>query len=87
MAEVRPMIRPAALGGGRLSGKILALTIGFVLLNTLEDALASRGMRPAVAALVTRTLVDPADPGFTAPSKPIGRYLPADEAATMIAHG
>jgi carbamate kinase len=59
-------------------------TIGFVLCNALERALAGR--RP-VAALVTRTLVDAADPGFHAPTKPIGRYLPADEAKLMIEHG
>ena len=44
-------------------------TIGFVLCNALERALAGR--RP-VAALVTRTVVDAADPGFRTPSKPIG---------------
>jgi len=59
-------------------------TIGFVLCNALERALAGR--RP-VAALVTRTVVDAADPGFRTPTKPIGRYLPADEAKLMIEHG
>jgi carbamate kinase len=32
-------------------------------------------------------LVDADDPGFTRPSKPIGRYLPAAEAALMREHG
>jgi len=62
-------------------------TIGFILLNALDAALAARGVRRPVAAVVTRTLVDARDPGFTAPSKPIGRYLPADEAKAMMAHG
>jgi carbamate kinase len=62
-------------------------TIGFILLNALDAALAARGVRRPVAAVVTRTVVAAADPGFTAPSKPIGRYLPADEARTMIEHG
>jgi carbamate kinase len=62
-------------------------TIGFILLNALDAALAARGARRPVAAVVTRTVVDAGDPGFTAPSKPIGRYLPAGEAATMIEHG
>jgi carbamate kinase len=62
-------------------------TIGFLLLNALELELAGRGLSAPVAALVTRTLVDPTDPGFTRPTKPIGRYLPADEAKTMIDHG
>ena len=62
-------------------------TIGTLLLDTLDEELARRGLRNRVAALVTRTLVDGADPGFTRPTKPIGRYLPADEAAVLIAHG
>jgi carbamate kinase len=40
-----------------------------------------------VAALVTRTLVDRDDPGFTHPSKPIGRYLTHAQAQPMIDHG
>jgi carbamate kinase len=59
-------------------------TIGFILSNALDRALA--GSRP-VAALVTRTLVNAEDAGFTEPTKPIGRYLPADEARLMIEHG
>jgi carbamate kinase len=59
-------------------------TLGFVLLNALEHEL---GPGTPVAALVTRTLVSLDDPGFLQPTKPIGRYLPAAEAATMIAHG
>src|SRR3954471_5735562 len=56
-------------------------TIGFLLISALEAALAARRVRRPVAALVPRTLVDASDPGFTSPSKPIGRYLPAREAA------
>jgi carbamate kinase len=62
-------------------------TLGFLLLNALEAALAAHGISRPVAALVTRTLVALDDPGFEHPTKPIGRYLPAAEAATMIAHG
>jgi carbamate kinase len=57
-------------------------TIGFVLTDALERVTD----RP-VAALVTRTLVNADDPGFTSPSKPIGRYLSADEAKVMVDHG
>jgi len=62
-------------------------TIGFVVVSALEAALAARRARRPVAALVTRTLVDGADPGFDRPSKPIGRYLPAAEAAVLVSHG
>ncbi|MFI6386479.1 carbamate kinase [Nonomuraea sp. NPDC050540] len=46
-------------------------TIGTLIMNALG---------PRVATVVTRTLVDPADPGFTEPVKPIGRYFTEDEA-------
>jgi carbamate kinase len=62
-------------------------TIGFTVLNTLEPALARRGIRRPAAALVCRTLVDAADPGFARPTKPVGRYLPAAKAQAMMAHG
>ncbi len=62
-------------------------TIGFMLINALERALAARGAQRPVAALVTRTLVDSSDPGFTRPTKPIGRYLTAAEAQVLIEHG
>jgi carbamate kinase len=62
-------------------------TLGFVLMDALEAALARRGVERRTAALVTRTLVDADDPGFTTPTKPIGRFLPADEAALLVDHG
>jgi carbamate kinase len=62
-------------------------TIGFLIMDALDRALAHRGVDRRVATLVTRTRVDGADPGFARPTKPIGRYLPADEAALLVEHG
>jgi carbamate kinase len=62
-------------------------TIGVLLSNALERALHVRDAHRPVAALVTRTLVHADDPGMLAPSKPIGRYLPRDEAQVLIDHG
>lgn len=62
-------------------------TIGFILINALERALAFRRVDRPVATVVTRTMVDADDPGFDHPTKPIGRYLPADEAKVMVEHG
>jgi carbamate kinase len=62
-------------------------TLGFVLMNALDDALRLRGIQRRSATVVTRTLVDAGDPGFTRPTKPIGRYLPADEARVLVEHG
>jgi len=62
-------------------------TVGFTVMDTLEPALRARGSAYPVAALVTRTLVDTRDPHFTSPSKPIGRYLPREQAQVLIDHG
>ena len=62
-------------------------TLGFTILDALDVALEDAGTPRPVAALVTRTLVDRDDPGFTHPTKPIGRYLPREQAQTLIDHG
>ena len=62
-------------------------TLGLILMNALDDALARRGIRRPSATVVTRTRVDADDPGFERPTKPIGRYLPAEEAALLVEHG
>src|SRR5689334_19357182 len=55
-------------------------TIGFTAVDTLEAAFAARGVERPVAAIISRTLVAADDRGFTHPTKPIGRYLPREQA-------
>jgi carbamate kinase len=62
-------------------------TLGVLILNALERALARRGVERPVAAVITRTLVDADDPGFQRPTKPIGRYIPRADAERMAAFG
>jgi len=62
-------------------------TLGFVIMDALDAEVARRGLERRSATLVTRTLVDLDDPGFTKPTKPIGRFLPAEEAALLVEHG
>ena len=62
-------------------------TIAFTIQNALTAALLARGQHRETAALVTRTVVDIADPAFSRPTKPIGRYLPRDRAQRLIDHG
>ena len=62
-------------------------TLGFVLMDALDAALVRHGVERRCATVVTRTLVDPSDPGFVRPTKPIGRFLPADEAQLLVEHG
>ena len=62
-------------------------TIAFTLADELDSALIARGLPQRTAGLVTRTLVDVDDPGFREPSKPVGRFLPREEAERFVAHG
>jgi carbamate kinase len=62
-------------------------TLGFTLMNALENELARRGVSRPTATVVTRTRVAADDPGLSHPTKPIGRYLPREEAEPMMEHG
>jgi carbamate kinase len=62
-------------------------TLGFVMMDALDAAFATRGIDRRIATVVTRTLVDADDAGYTKPTTPIGRYLPAAEAALLVEHG
>ena len=62
-------------------------TVGFLILDALDKALADRGVDRRTAVVVTRTRVDRADPGFAHLTKPVGRYLPAEQAQTLVEHG
>jgi carbamate kinase len=62
-------------------------TLGYVLMNALDDELARRGSTRPSATVVTRTRVDADDPHIAVPTKPIGRFLSKEEAAVLIEHG
>ncbi len=62
-------------------------TLGFTLMNALDNELTARGIDKPSATVVTRTLVATDDPGLTRPSKPIGRFLAESEAKRLIEHG
>jgi carbamate kinase len=55
--------------------------IGHILALALLNELAGRGLEDRVAYVLTHTVVDPDDPAFAAPTKPIGPFYSADEAA------
>lgn len=62
-------------------------TIGMLIINALDEQFEARGIDRKSAALVSRTLVDPADTHFIDPTKPIGRYLTRAEAQPLIDQG
>jgi carbamate kinase len=57
--------------------------IGHIVGITLAGALRRAGLERPVAAVVTHTVVDPQDPAFAAPSKPIGAWYGAEQAAEL----
>ena len=62
-------------------------SIGYLLQQALDAALAQRGIVRPVAAIVTQVVVDPGDFAFTRPTKPVGPfYGRADADARMREH-
>lgn len=57
--------------------------LGFLIAHALEEAYLAIGDGRRVAAVVTRVEVDPNDPEFKAPSKPIGSYYTREEAEEL----
>ena len=57
--------------------------IGYMLQQSLQNALASARVQRDVATVITQTLVDRYDPALSQPSKPIGHSLSPQEAARI----
>lgn len=54
--------------------------IGYQIAQTLQNELHLQDIDKEVAALVTQVVVDPGDPSFEHPDKPIGPFMTEDEA-------
>jgi carbamate kinase len=54
--------------------------IGYMLQQSLANVLARHGLRTSVSSIVTEVEVDPDDPAFTRPTKPVGRFFSAADA-------
>jgi carbamate kinase len=57
--------------------------LGYLLQQDLHGALRRRHVERPVASIVTQVVVDPADPAFTRPTKPIGPHLSAAAAGEL----
>ena len=57
--------------------------IGYDLQNALREEMLRRGIEKGVATVLTQVEVDPADPAFASPTKPIGSYMTEDEAEKL----
>ncbi len=61
--------------------------VGYDLQKALRAGLLRRGCPRPVVTLLTQVEVDPADPAFDRPDKPIGAFLTEAEARTLAARG
>jgi len=58
--------------------------LGFMLQQALQNSLHTLDVTKPVAAVVTQVRVDPADPAFGSPTKPIGPFYDEDEARRLM---
>ena len=75
-----------AQGGTPLSvcGAMSQAYIGYDLQNALREEMLERGItNKPVVTMVTQVEVDPEDPAFETPSKPIGKFLSEEDAKIM----
>jgi carbamate kinase len=74
--EVTP--QPLHVLGAMTQGQL-----GFLLAQALGDALVAAGSEREVAAVMTQVVVDPEDPAFARPTKPIGPFFSAGRARRL----
>ena len=58
--------------------------IGYDLQNALREELLDRGIQKGVTTVLTQVEVDPQDPAFQHPTKPIGAFMSREEAQRMV---
>ena len=62
-------------------------SIGYMLQQALDNSLRRLGINRTVATIVTQVVVDPDDPEFQNPSKPVGSFMTEEEARMREAEG
>jgi carbamate kinase len=59
--------------------------LGYILQQVLGDVLEERNEEVPISSVITQVEVDPSDPGFQNPTKPVGPFYAAEEAARLEA--
>ena len=62
-------------------------SIGYMIQQSLDNALRRRGINRTVLTVITQVRVDPADPAFQKPNKPIGGFMSEVEARRYESEG
>lgn len=73
--HVLPQRLPLDVAGAASQG-----SIGYMIQQALDNEFRRRGLAKQTITLVTQTIVDPHDPAFQHPSKPIGMFYNKQEA-------
>lgn len=58
--------------------------IGYHLQQSIRGEMRKRGINKEVATVVTQVIVDPKDPGFKNPTKPVGSFFTQEQAEKLI---
>ena len=61
--------------------------IGYMIQQNIMNELRTEGIKKPVVTLLTQVVVDPADPAFQTPTKPVGAFYSEDEAKEGIQKG
>jgi len=80
----RAVVEPLPLG---ILVAATAGWIGYMIQQSLENALRNVHSERGVTTIITQVRVDPLDPALTEPSKFIGHQIPDDRARALIAEG
>jgi len=59
-------------------------SLGYMICQTLYNSLIERNVKKEIAAVVTQIVVDPEDPAFQNPTKPIGPFYSEEEAKRIM---
>lgn len=70
-----------------MAGAMSQGQLGYMMQQCLQNELRGRGRPWPVATVVTQTVVDPADPAFKHPTKPIGPFYSAERAEQLRGQG
>ncbi|MBK8026373.1 MAG: carbamate kinase [Chloroflexi bacterium] len=62
-------------------------SIGYMIQQSLDNALRRLGINRTVLTVVTQVRVDPSDPAFARPTKPVGSFMTEAEARRYEAEG
>ena len=78
MLGIEPGSVPLGLCGAETEGEM-----GYMLQQTMGNALRDAGLNTKIISVVPQVLVDQEDPAFSEPTKPIGMYLEEEDAKAL----